>query len=317
VPQTYVPTDSLAHGIFICNEGNFQWGNASLSFYNTTTGTVQEDAYKSVNQKGIGDVLQSITLANGLAYLVVNNSQKIEIIDPKTFETKGQISGFNSPRYIQFIGSNKAFVSDLYENAVWIINPETKSISGKIAINSWTEEMVYTGNSVFVCGRTTSYVYKINATNNVIEDSIPIGYGAQNMILDADQKLWVLTVGKGSIPAQLHRINLNNNIEKTFNFPSGIIPNKLLVNSNKTKIYFLLKDLFIMDIHASALPLNPLVQANGRTFYGLGYNPIKNEILLSDAKDYIQKSDIYRIDSLGQEIASFKAGINSTYFNWK
>ncbi|OYU97254.1 MAG: hypothetical protein CFE21_02890 [Bacteroidetes bacterium B1(2017)] len=317
-PTTALPNDSLAHGIFICNEGNFQWGNASLSFYNTSTGTIQEDVFKSVNKRGVGDVLQSICIVDDKAFLVVNNSQKIEIIDSKTIESKGVITGFNSPRYFLSLGSNKAYVSDLYEKAVWIVNPAAQSITGKIAINSWTEEMINYGTKVFVCGRTSGFVYVINTSTNLLEDSIAIGYGAQNIVLDAENKIWVLTVGKDALAAQLHKINPNTNaLEKSWSLPDGALPNKLICNSTKSKLYFINKDVFELEIHSTSLPTTALVQANGRTFYGLGFNPWQNEILISDAKDYIQKSEVYRYDTLGQLKGSFKTGMNTTYFNWK
>jgi len=41
-----------------------------------------------------------MNIINGKAYLVVNNSSKIEIINPKTFKSIGTITGLRSPRYI-------------------------------------------------------------------------------------------------------------------------------------------------------------------------------------------------------------------------
>lgn len=309
-----MPTDTSAHGIFICNEGNFQWGNASLSFYNISNFTLQEDVFKNSNQRKVGDVLQSINIIGNEAYLVVNNSQKIEVIDVKTFKSIATISGFTSPRYLLSLGSGKAYVSDLYEKAVWIVNLQTKQIIGKVVISSWTEEMVYRNNKVYVCGRTSNYVYVINTMNDQLIDSINIGYGAQNMVLDQTKKIWVLTVGKDAIAAQLHCIGTSGNLVNSFNFSNKSIPNKLICNPNKTKIYWINKDIYAMNINANQLPTTPHISSEGKNFYAIGYNPNQNEILASDAKDYVQKSEIYRYDTLGNLKGNFKAGINATYF---
>jgi DNA-binding beta-propeller fold protein YncE len=313
-PLSKVPSDTTAHGMFICNEGNFQWGNASLSFYNTSNFTLQEDIFKSSNQKGLGDVLQSMSIVGEDAYLVVNNSQKIEIINAKTFKSTATISGFNSPRYLLSIGSGKAYVSDLYEKAIWIVNLQTKQIIGKVVIPSWTEEMVYRNNKVYVCGRTSNYVYVIKTMNDQLIDSINIGYGAQNMVLDQTEKIWVLTVGKDAIAAQLHCIGTSGNLINSFNFSKGSTPNKLICNPNKTKIYWINKDIYSMNIDANQLPTTPIISADGKNFYAIGYNPNQNEIMASDAKDYVQKSEIYRYDTVGNLKGNFKAGINATYF---
>ena len=314
-PQiSIVPIDTSAHGIFICNEGNFQWGNASLSFYNTSTSTTYEDIFKGINKRGVGDVLQSMNIVGEEAYLIVNNSQKVEVINPKTFESITTINGFNSPRYLIPIGLNKAYVSDLYENAIWILNLKTKKITGKISIPSWTEEMVYRNNKVYICGRTSKYVYVVNTNSDLLMDSIDIGYGAQNMALDQTEKIWVLTVGNELIAAQLHNIDVSGNLAKSYSFAKGSIPNKLICNQNRTKLYWINSNIYSMNIDALQLPITPLINAQGKTFYAIGYNPHQNEILASDAKDYVQKSEIYRYDTLGVLKGNFKAGINATYF---
>jgi hypothetical protein len=69
-----------------------------------------------------------------------------------------------------------------------------------------------------------------------------------------------------------------------------------------------------MNIDANQLPTIPIISAEGKNFYAIGYNPNQKEILASDAKDYVQKSEIYRYDTVGNLKGNFKAGINATYF---
>ena len=51
------------------------------------------------NGTPLGDVVQSITQFNNNAYVVVNNSNKIEVIDITNFSSIATITGFTSPRY--------------------------------------------------------------------------------------------------------------------------------------------------------------------------------------------------------------------------
>lgn len=307
-------TDTTAQGIFICNEGNFQWGNASLSLYNSATGSVQEDVYKAVNGKGLGDVLQSMNIINGMAYLLVNNSKKIEVIDAKTCKSMYTITGLNSPRYLLPISGQKAYVSDLYEKAVYVLDLTSKQITKKIACGTWTEQMVLLNQKAFVCGTNSSYVYVINTQTDLLEDSIALGYGAQYIVKDKHQKLWILSNGKAPIVPQLFCINEGGMIEKTFNFGSEDLPSRLIISPSLDKLYWLNKGIFAMDITANVLPTTPLVEAASRNFYGLGYNPHKNQLMASDAKDFVQKSEVYLFDTLGNLKGNFRTQINSGYF---
>jgi DNA-binding beta-propeller fold protein YncE len=307
-------TDTTAQGIFICNEGNFQWGNASLSLYNSATGSVQEDVYKAANGKGVGDVLQSMLVHQDLAYLLVNNSRKIEVIDAKTCKSLYTITGFNSPRYMLPVSSDKAYVSDLYENAVYILDLKSRQITGKIGCKSWTEQMVMLNKKVYVCGTTSKYVYVINTENDQLIDSIELGYGAQYIVKDNQEKMWVLTNGKSPIVPQLFCINAAGGIEKLYSFASTDLPSRLLISPSLNCLYWINKGIYRMDISATALPTAPLVEAGVRNFYGLGYDPYNKQLLVSDAKDFVQKSEVYRFDTLGNLKGNFKTQINSGYF---
>lgn len=306
--------DTNSIGVYIVNEGNFQWGNASLSYYNPLSNLVQTDIYKAHNGKGIGDVLQSVCEYQDKLYLVVNNSRKISILNAKTWKEIGVIEGFNSPRYMLPINENKAYVSDLYENAVYVVNLKTAQIENKILCKGWTEEMLLVGNRAFVCGLGSSYVYVIDTQTDKLKDSIEIGYGAQSIVQDAQNKSWVLSIGKTGVPAQLCQINEEGKKEKSFHFKEGENPGRLIKNSTGNNLFWINKDIYSMNINDSILPQTPLVLANGKNYYAIGFEPYKNEILASDAKDFIQKSEVFRYKLTGEEAGRFHTHINTGNF---
>ena len=67
--------------VLIGNEGNFQYGNASLSIYNKETNEINNGVYESLNQANLGDVLHSMYQVDHEIYLIINNSGKIIIIE--------------------------------------------------------------------------------------------------------------------------------------------------------------------------------------------------------------------------------------------
>ena len=72
-------------GLLIACEGNFQYGNATLSYYDPATATVQNEVFFRANGMKLGDVAQSMTLHSGRVWIVVNNSHVVFALDPDTF----------------------------------------------------------------------------------------------------------------------------------------------------------------------------------------------------------------------------------------
>ena len=106
----YGTTEELSapsSGLFITNEGNFQYGNATLSFYDPATRQVENEVFRRANGFRLGDVAQSMTLRNGIGWIVVNNSHVIFAIDTGTFREVGRITNLTSPRYIHFLSDER------------------------------------------------------------------------------------------------------------------------------------------------------------------------------------------------------------------
>src|SRR6478609_285942 len=76
-PEEPIPVQqSYIGGVYVVCEGNYGSGNSTISFYNK--GTVANDIFKAANGRPIGDQAQSITIYKDKAYVLVQNSGKIE-----------------------------------------------------------------------------------------------------------------------------------------------------------------------------------------------------------------------------------------------
>ena len=320
LPENPILTGS-EDGVYITNEGNFQFGNAAVSYYEEGLANAVPDLFEPTNNRPLGDVCQSMCFFNGLAYIVVNNSNKIEVVNANNFASVTTITGFNSPRYFLPVSNSKAYVTDLYDDAISIVDLSSNQRTGEIACAGWTEELVLAYGKAFVTNRERNQLYIINTMNDQLTDSIEIGAGANSIIEDRNGKLWVLCSGSNSnnINATLHRINpIENTVEIsfTFNFANDS-PRRLDINGTNDTLYFLNEGVVQMPINANALPSTTLIPTDGRNFYGLGIHPQTKEILVADAIDYVQRGKIYVYQANGTLVKTYLAGIIPGDFYFK
>lgn len=308
-----------SRSVLIACEGNFGWGNASLSSYNPESKTITNNAFETVNGFPLGDVAQSITEINNKLYIVVNNSSKIVVVDKFTLKYETEITGFTSPRHITLIAPDKAYVTDLYSNKISVINTQSNTIIGNIDVGEWSENLLVYGTNVFVCQPNSNSILVIDAISNQIIKKITVGEGANGIALDKYQKLWILTSGGYQKElAKLYRINpIDFSIEKTLTFSDLLIsPSNLRVDSKGEKLFYLNNDVFEFNIADSQLNTIPVVSQRNHLFYGLGIDAFSDEIYVSDAVDYVQKGWIFRHTNSGVMIDSIQTGIIPQHFQF-
>ncbi|MDR1347441.1 MAG: YncE family protein [Prevotellaceae bacterium] len=318
---------SDSDGLFIVNEGNFMYGNASLSYYDINKKNVETEVFVRSNGIKLGDVAQSMTIHNGKGYIVVNNSGVIFTVDINTFKIIDIITGFTSPRYMHFINDDKAYVTDLYSSTIYILNPKTGKISGSIPVtgHKTTEQMVQSGKYVFTnCWSFDNKILVIDSETDKIVDSITVGIQPNSIAIDKNNKLWVLTDGgyQGNpygheIPS-LFCINTSGfQIEKKFDFALNDSPAKLCINSSLDTLYFINQSIWKIGINATELPDTPIIPYKGTMYYGLAVSPETSEIYLADAIDYVQNGKVYRYTAQYVCIDTIDAGVCPSNFCFK
>ena len=315
---------SGAQGVFIGSEGNFQFGNSSLSYYDYSSDEVSNDVYQNANSSVLGDVLQSIYQDASTMYLVMNNSSKIEMMDRYTFKSKGAIDGFVSPRCFLPVSNSKAYVTDLYSNSIQVVDLNQNNVVSSLKTSGWTEEMLLLYGKAFVC-KSKDLLYVIDTSTDKIVDSITVGFSPSSLQQDKNGMLWVLCQGSLSSGAELpglYQVNpVSFAVEKIFKFSVGDQVSKLNINGGNDTLFYLCntgnKGVNKLSINANSLPSSPFIAPNsGENYYGLGVNPRNGDVFVSDAVDYLQKSTVSRYDRGGKFLNYISAGINTSSFSF-
>ena len=323
-------------GVVILNEGNFNYGNASLSFYNISSGRTENDIFYRQNGIPLGDVAYSANFHNGLLYTVINNSGKVVVMNMgkysslKAFEYTGKITGLSSPRYVEILNESKAYISDLYARKLTVFNPQNLKIEKVISTRDHsgeyyrhpTEQMILFDSLLFTnCYSFDDQILIINTHTDEVIDSIKVLKQPSSMVSDKNGKLWVLCDGgyegstfRDEFPG-LARIDMKSKtLERVFIFSESDWPRKLCINGNSDTLYYVNGDIWRMSINASRLPDTSFISADGKLFYSLGIDPHTSEIYAGDAIDYVQNGVVYRFNPRGDVVDTLRVGVNPGFF---
>ena len=306
-------------GYFVTNEGNFGTGNGSISFVDEY-GFIDNDVFASVNSFALGDVVQSMSIINDHAYILVNNSSKIEVASIDSMISVATIN-VNQPRYMAKVSDEKAYVTDWGINGVQVIDLATNIISSTIACGTGPEGIVVSNGFAYVCNvggwGLDNTVSIINSSTDVVETTLTVGDKPNSVVVDANGAVWVLTGGYTEYDADWNVVSetagnlvkiVDNAIEATYTFPIGNHPEDLIINDAGTTLYYSdgswSKAVYAFNVNDPELSTTPLIN---RSFYGLGFND--GYIYGTDAVDYVQSGWSHKYSINGSIIDSVQVGI--------
>ena len=314
IPDKLSGSFLTGRGVFILNEGNFTWGNGSISFYSYDSSKIYNNLFFNINGRPLGDVPNAMGINGEIAYIVVNNSGKIEVVSSSTLESISTINGLISPRNIAIVDNRKAYVTSIYSDSVTIVDLPDNVISGYINLRRSSESIVISGNRAFISNWLGgSEVMVVNTDNNEVIDSIEVGVEPESMVIDKNNMLWVLCNGGWAREnfAELLAINTSSNqIAKKMEFPSKLAsPSCLRIDAAGETLYFLESGLKRMNIDDDVLPSDPLIAESDHCYYKIGISPFNNDIFITDAVDYQQQGYVLYFNNNGVYISEQKADI--------
>lgn len=325
------PSGNYTDGIFILNEGGFGYSNASVSFLDQT-GEVYNSIYTDVNAMGLGDTAQSMGFNGDNAYLVVNNSATVEVVNRYTFEYIATVSDMIvNPRYIEFSG-NKGYITnwgdpnDVNDDYVAVLNLDTNLVESKISVAEGPEKILLNNGKLYVThkggygyGNTISV---IDVASESVTSSIPVADVPDGMVID-NGSLYVICSGKASWTgeetlAKLIKVNLSNTNEiTTLDFSSEQHP-RFLEFENGALYYTLDNDVYTIDVNDFQLPQNPSFSPSADGVQILyAFEIHEGTIYIADAKDYVSNGEAFIYNLNGDLQNQFLVQIipNAFYFN--
>jgi len=301
-------------GLFVLNEGNFRSGNGSLSFFSYDSSKLYNKTFLAANQRALGDVPYSMDFIGNEAYIVVNNSGKVEVAGRYDLKSKATIDNLTAPRYISFVTDKKAYITSLYSDSVTILDLASKSVSGYINMKHPSEAIAATLSQAFIAHWAGgNKIFVINISDDTVVDSVEVGMEPESMVIDVNNTLWVLCNGGWQREhfAELIGINIqSHNIEKQYTFPLITdSPSCLQIDGPGENLYYILGGVRKMNIYASGLPQSTFIPGLNRNFYKVAVNPVNSDIFVTDASDYQNKGSLLWYNRQGGLLSEMEADI--------
>lgn len=198
-------------------------------------------------------------------------------VDPDTFREVGRITNLTSPRYIHFVSDEKAYVTQIWDNRIFIVNPKRYEITGYIecpdmtAESGSTEQMVQYGKYVFVnCWSYQNRILKIDTETDRIVGQLTVGIQPASLAMDRNNKLWTVTDGGyegspyGYEAPSLYRIDAETfSVEKQFRFRKGDSPSEMQLNGTRDTLYWIDRDVWRMPVAGEPASGAPVPRIQG------------------------------------------------------
>lgn len=311
---------------YVVNEGAFGYSNSSISLYYTDDGSMVNNAFYKVNNRSIGDVLQSVTIIGSRAYLMVNASDKIEVVDAKTIEQISTINNVPKPRYMVELTDTTAAISTWSNGGeVLFVNLKTLNITKTVKCGNGAENMLWKNEKLFVCNAggysADSTITMIDIADNYSTNQIYLGNNPTDIVDIGLNQIFVLCRGRliydanwnviGESRASIALVNTETGLPlHEYELPAGYHPACLEANPAKTKLYFGggydFQGIYEFDIASATVSSTPLIN---ESFYGFNVNPADGSFFCTQAPNFSTSGSLKIYDSAGTLKSTLEAGI--------
>jgi len=295
IPQ---PLGAYENGILITHEGSFgSSGFGTVSFVSNDLQTVENNIFENVNGRQLGSTVQSMTFFGNFAYIIVNFTNEIEIVNRFTFESVATIdTQLSNPRYIT-IANGKGYITnwgtDVVGNSddfIAVLDLASNTITGTFNTNFQVEDAVVSNNKIFLASTSfggESTIRVINTGTDSIDDTVTVGNEPSDIKVDGNGNVWVLSSDN------LIQIDATNNaILKTISFNNALTFNRELAYDNGSLYVYDAGSVFKIGENDTQFPTTE--EFNGVSFYEFTVN--NNTLYGLDAGDFISDGDLSIFD---------------------
>jgi len=318
-PDPVTPTDleTAGGGVYILNEGLWGQSNASLSLYDPQSQIVQQYLFSAANGRSLGDVGNYILSRGSVAYIVVNGSDRIEIIETRTHRSRGTITlapGV-SPRQLVVMNDSVGLVTNLYDASVSVLDFQTFTERARVPVGPHPEGIAIASGIAFVAnsglgtGRSVSMIEL--ATLSAI-GSLDVGENPGDVLTIDGSQVFVLCAGSygdfsdpdDDTPATLITIDAT---QRRVVDSVQIGGHAFRMASDGTSRIYISGSGAVLRIDTRNPGIIETFVAG--EYYGVGVDSATGDVYLSDARTFVVPGEVRVFSGSGIEKGRFEAGL--------
>ncbi len=312
-----VPLGIYDKGVLVLNEGNFGTPNASVSYISNDF-TVLNDIFGiENNDKKLGDVAQSLSFSDDKAFIVINNSNVVEVVNRYTFKSLATITeNLKNPRY-SVVLNGKLYVTNSSSKAVTVYDAKTFTYLQTIAIDKTAEKIITANGKLYVMNGVYGGGNTITVVNPQSDNAMSV-ITVENGVNSIEEKNgFVYALCGNSDRSKLFKIDTKT--DTATSFESTVIKKALNMDIDGDRIYYTQgTGVYAMALNAttfSETPLFSVIDNSWSTFYG--FNVIDGKIYSADANGFTAAGIVKIFSVTGTELKTVSVGIgpNSFYSN--
>ncbi len=317
--------------LLILNEGGMGQNNSSLALYDLDSEKMDNNYFRTINNRGLGDTGNDMIRHGSKIYVVVSGSNTVEIIDAnngKSLKRLEVVDGLGKqPRKIAASGE-KVYVTS-FDDAVKRIDTLSLSVDGSVNVGRDPEGICIANNKIYVAnsggldfetGNFDSTVSVINIVTFKEEQKIEVGKNPVHIFADSQGDVYVATsaIWQGwtkVADATFKKINVSTGQVETI---QNIHPNKLTYVNNKA--YIIIDDysqslVTVYDCLNEKIAVENFIVDGTKmsTPYSVSVDAFSGDVFLTET-DYVTPGNVHCFDKNGKLKYTLKAvGINPTF----
>ncbi|MCM4166635.1 hypothetical protein KCTC52924_01482 [Arenibacter antarcticus] len=308
-------------GFYLLNEGNMSMNKASLDYMDYETGAYKRNIFSKANPNlvgGLGDVGNSMGIYGSKLYVVVNASNKVEVLNIDTGARIKQID-IDNGRHITFY-NGKAYLSSYLgsigdpnapKGIVAEIDTTSLKITRRVEVGRQPEELAAYNGKIYVANSGgysppdyESTISVIDINNFTETKRIDVAVNLHRLNIDSEGDLYVTSRGDYyEIPSKLFVIDTKTEaVKKSFDIGvSDLTIHNDIAYMYSTAFSYISGDYTIsyrmLDTRTETFLETTFIPENYRDLiempYGIAVHPETGDVLITDAKDYVTPGTLY------------------------
>ncbi len=309
---------STSRYMYILNEGVWGGNDASLDRINLASGEYQRNIFGSANGRDLGDVANDMQIYGSKMYIVVNNSNIVEVLNPENARSVCQIQlAGKQPRYVV---AHEGFVYvSCYTDEVLKIDTATFSVVGTCAVGKDPEMMAVIGQKLYVVNSGGLDNPNYDSTISVVSlDSfaevrkVTVGLNPTKIMKIDESRLLIVCNGNyDSIPSSMAVYNIGTNAVTKLAFSCT----NFLISNGYAYCYD-----FDWGSHAAVYyrvnlsnfaKENLTIDGTGNIEcpYGIAVNKGNGNMYITDSRNFLSNGDIHCYSATGTLRYSHECGM--------